>query len=391
MTIIDAVRRRWRHLVLFCTTTLLHPKPLTSSFGIPFGGRVRAIRERTSTTSVALASSSSGMTDNVKEDPFAAFGDDDGEDKSSSSSSKIEKEAHRNVHNGVLAFHSGTEQALLLFVQQQLLPLQSKDATSTDRRKLILKAVDQFCVERHWMMHVGPDKGVILQDFLKEHLKAATVTTSTSSVFVLVELGTYCGYSTIRMADTILATATTARDFHIFTVDVNPQTQAVAKQLVEAAGLADHVSYVLLDRDSQATTTLTDQLRAAMKEKNLQQKKIQFLFVDHAKELYLSDVQQLEATGLIQAGTAVAADNVVFFELHEYRQHMASLQASGIVTTKLISDNVFLEYVSNQTKGSELLHSNDPNLNEPPNPESELRDGLGTFERGLSPRSDEVL
>lgn len=356
------------------------------------------------------------------DNPFDAFGaerSDGGEDSGDSDADAVvlqqsSQPRYREAHNGVLAFHRGTEQALVLFVRQQLQESKlsnkssSSDATSdantasasldhndnnNNSRQEILSAVDKFCVERHWMMHVGPDKGLVLQDFLGEKVMLSLLSpASARRPFVVVELGTYCGYSTIRMADTMLRISgkkgNNNFDFHIFTVDVNPQSQAVAKQLVALAGLSDHVSFVLLPQlpsasyNSETTTALADELRSAMKKNGCDDDddnfKIDFLFVDHAKELYLSDVQQLESSGFIRRGTAVAADNVVFFELEDYRQHMARLQAIGVVTTRLVSDGLFLEYVSS-SKDAELRHANDPNLNGPPNPETELRDGLGTF------------
>jgi hypothetical protein len=55
-------------------------------------------------------------------------------------------------------------------------------------------------------------------------------------------------------------------------------------------------------------------------------------------------VKLLAANDFIQRHTAVAADNVVFFQLTDYHQYMMSLQTLGVVQTKLISDGIFLEY-----------------------------------------------
>lgn len=47
---------------------------------------------------------------------------------------------------GVLAFHNGTEEAMLLYVE--------RTATKNDPRT-ILAAIDKFCYTRHWMMNIG--------------------------------------------------------------------------------------------------------------------------------------------------------------------------------------------------------------------------------------------
>ena len=64
--------------------------------------------------------------------------------------------------------------------------------------------------------------------------------------------------------------------------------------------------------------------------------------MDHAKNLYLRDLQELEATGFIRKGTHVAADNVVFNRLDQYRDHCKALQTRKIVVTRLEKMN--LEY-----------------------------------------------
>lgn len=52
----------------------------------------------------------------------------------------------RPAGSGVLAFHSGIEEAMLLFVERV--------ATSGDPKSVLL-AVDNYCYSRHWMMHVS--------------------------------------------------------------------------------------------------------------------------------------------------------------------------------------------------------------------------------------------
>ena len=36
----------------------------------------------------------------------------------------------------------------------------------------VLRAIDDFCISRHWMMHVGPEKGDILVGALKSSILA---------------------------------------------------------------------------------------------------------------------------------------------------------------------------------------------------------------------------
>jgi len=92
--------------------------------------------------------------------------------------------------------------------------------------------------------------------------------------------------------------------------------------------------------------------------------KIDFLLFDHAKHLYLRDLQNLERTKLIGKGSHVCADNVVFNRLDTYREHMRRLEqlrivddendgggcsGGGVVVTRLEEMN--LEYSNNLKDG----------------------------------------
>ena len=95
-----------------------------------------------------------------------------------------------NVHTkrptncGVLAFHNGTEQALIVDVERH--------AGNTPED--VLRVIDSFCYKRHWMMHIGDVKGKILIEEL-EKLKRLKDTP-----LVCVEIGSYCGYSSVLIA-----------------------------------------------------------------------------------------------------------------------------------------------------------------------------------------------
>jgi catechol O-methyltransferase len=286
----------------------------------------------------------------------------------------------RSQEHDVLSFHNGTEQALLIFVQQAVRDYISNTESQNELRnvrQIVIQAIDQFCMERHWMMHVGPEKGRIMQDFLKDHImkQQQCYQSNAQAIYNVVELGTYCGYSAIRIADTLIRNAQCIPNFHIYTIDVNHQTQNIAKQLIALAGLENYITFILresTDKNHHSTLSFLDQLMDSMSIRrndtiidnttHENDKRIDFLFVDHAKELYLSDVQQLESSGFIQRGTAIAADNVVFFQLSDYCNYMRSLQALDIVDSKLITDDIYLEYSTVASKG-----------------ETDYRDGLGTF------------
>ena len=117
-------------------------------------------------------------------------------------------------------------------------------------------------------------------------------------------------------------------------MDVNADHQAVARKIHQLAGVDDSITTLLLNMDM---TSLSDLI------KSQQEDKIDFLFLDHSKDLYLADLQQLEDAVLIQSGSFVAADNVHFFKMDDYRDHMKALADSGIVETNLVMSE--LEYI----------------------------------------------
>ncbi|GKY92151.1 hypothetical protein MPSEU_000186400 [Mayamaea pseudoterrestris] len=291
---------------------------------------------------------SNRITMTQPQDPFALFGssDDDDDDKASS-----DKQL-RDPSNGAMAFHQGTEQALLQYVRNGL----HNDSTDgplsklTTPRARVLHLVDDFCHKRHWMMHVGDEKGSTLQKFLAEAVLAyETDFENRANPFVLVEIGTYCGYSLVRMIDTLLEVSTDQVKFHIITVDVSASNQAVAKEMAQLAGVQEYVTFVQLKDPEHVPNELSTSVKSTMEHlfPDRNSNMIDFLFIDHEKSLYLSDLLQLEQAGMIQEKTRVCADNVVVFQLDEYRGRMQVLAEQNIVETRLVMAK--LEYSDQET------------------------------------------
>lgn len=333
-----------------------HPQPLVQAFS-----DVRPVSE---CSVLALTMSPVG------DDPFEAFGDDSDDEDAHDESATAGETARRDPGCGALVFREGTEQAMLLYVRNELERSHADDKNGNDSdlllllspREKILQLVDTFCYSRHWMMHVGPEKGVILQDFLTRRVEKYIEKADFSFPFMIVEVGTYCGYSSIRMAHHVLKKLkdTPAASFQILTVDVDPNNVAVARQMVALAELESHFTFILLKDPEHNPNELSLTVRSKMMERFPEREAvIDFLFLDHAKELYLSDLLQLEESALIKQDTWVAADNILFFRLDEYRQHVQALVETGHVETLLEVGK--LEYVDDQDQ------------------QEDLRDGLGKF------------
>jgi catechol O-methyltransferase len=319
--------------------------------------------------------------DVVDDDPFACFGDDDDGDESlsnplttnASSSDAIPKnenvqaiKANNNTRDsscGILAFHHGTEQSLLRHVQLELANKHSQDNKDRDCAVAVLGLIDDFCLTRHWMMHVGSEKGLIIRNFL-EKCCHANAKTSSRTLVTMVELGTYCGYSSILLAKTV---KDLGYPCHLFTIEVVEKNAKVAQELIRLSQLEEQISVLLLDPHE---TSLPELLKKAIKTKSPDycsagdMMVIDFLFIDHDKSQYLCNLQQLERSGLIRQGTFVAADNVVFAKIDDYRHYVTELSHQGIVETRLEESR--LEYCEPDCANDETR--------------KQLRDGVGKYQ-----------
>lgn len=155
----------------------------------------------------------------------------------------------------------------------------------------VLAAMDEFAVKHGWLMNVGPEKGGILAQALQG-----------KPVSQMLEVGAYCGYSAVLIGD-ILAAGTGK----LISVEKSLRCARVTEQMVEYAGLADTVSVRVgvlaahIDAFEQAFDAI---------------------FLDHWKDEYLPDLKRLEAANLLHQGTIVVADNIEFFDVPDYLDHV---------------------------------------------------------------------
>ena len=151
--------------------------------------------------------------------------------------------------------------------------------------KSIYETIDKFCVleKDNWMMNVGPEKGVTIDNLIKE-----------KNALSMLELGTYMGYSAIRFSQFL------APNGKYVTIDVNPTTTNKAKALAEYAGVTN-IDFLLGGLGP-----------------NLNYLKSQYpggfdvIFLDHMKSLYIPDLNELEKAGLVRKDTRVIGDNLVY-------------------------------------------------------------------------------
>jgi catechol O-methyltransferase len=214
--------------------------------------------------------------------------------------------ALRDPENGPRKYHRGIEEDLLQTVISR--------ATSGDPWSVI-SAVDDYCYGEHWMMNVGPEKGRVVDAAI-----------SLAQPSVVVELGTYVGYSAVRFAAQLQAGA------HLWSIDPDPRTQENASKLLEKAGLRESVT-LLRGRAEDVIPQLSRETGG---------RPIDLLFIDHAKKQYLPDLRRIEDAGLLRDGSVVAADNVLAFAVDEYLDHVRNsgrYHVSRTYTTTLEYDD----------------------------------------------------
>lgn len=159
----------------------------------------------------------------------------------------------------------------------------------------VLDSIDQYCREKEWAMNVGDEKGLILDQILKE-----------TDPSVLLELGTYCGYSAIRIARLLKPGA------RLLTVEMNPVHTAVAIKIIEFAGVHDKVQVL-----EGSTQDIIPKLKAEYGVENFD-----LVFIDHFGDRYKPDTQLLEDLGLLRKGSVLVADNVSFASSAEFLDHV---------------------------------------------------------------------
>ena len=143
----------------------------------------------------------------------------------------------------------------------------------------VLRTIDRFAREQRWLMNIGPDKGPLIQE-LADRLPAGSR---------VLELGAYCGYSSIMLADAL------GPEARITSIEIDAAAVASSRRNVEIAGLSGQITFV-----HGSSTNMIATLEG----------RFELVFLDHWKDLYRRDLQLIEQCGLIGPGSIVVADNV---------------------------------------------------------------------------------
>lgn len=163
----------------------------------------------------------------------------------------------------------------------------------------VIRVIDEFGWGESFLMNVGDEKGAILDSAL---VKAAPKS--------ILELGTYCGYSALRMASA-------APQAHITSIEFSAANKDIAERILSHAGVADRVTIVHGTLGDGGSTM--DKLNH---EHGFTPGSIDFVFIDHDKKHYLTDLKLIIEKGWLHKGTVVVADNIKFPGAPGYQEYM---------------------------------------------------------------------
>ncbi|XP_003229115.1 transmembrane O-methyltransferase homolog [Anolis carolinensis] len=150
----------------------------------------------------------------------------------------------------------------------------------------ILETFDQWSTHCEYLSNLGPQKAKILERLIYE-----------KAPLTVLELGTYCGYGTVVIAQALPLGA------RVYTVEMDSRKAAVAEKVIRLAGFDDDTVELIVGSSEEVIPQLKEKHGLFH---------VDLVFMDHWKRCYLRDLQLLEAHGLLPEGASILADNVIF-------------------------------------------------------------------------------
>jgi len=175
-----------------------------------------------------------------------------------------------------------------------------------------IRVIDHFCRHVSFLINVGDEKGKILDKAVER-----------TQPRLLLELGTYCGYSALRMARVM------PREARLYSVEFNTANAGIARRILAHAGVDDRVTVLVGTLGDGGET-----IRALRRECNFTPGSLDLVFLDHDKKAYLSDLELILAERWLHPGSVVVADNILVPGAPAYRAHMRDNEGTLWHTTE---------------------------------------------------------
>ncbi len=198
----------------------------------------------------------------------------------------------------------------------------------------VLARIDEFAYEKSLLINIGDEKGLLLDAAVQR-----------ANPGLALELGTYCGYSALRIA----RAAPSAR---VYSIELAEANAANARRIWAHAGVADRVTCVVgtIGDGGRTLDTLTAKHGFAAGG-------LDFLFIDHDKDAYLPDLQAILDRGWLHRGSIVVADNMLIPGSPKYRDFMHEQQGKLFYTIEHKTHGEYQTLVPDIVLESEYLGS----------------------------------
>ncbi|GAB3205423.1 O-methyltransferase [Nocardia tengchongensis] len=197
----------------------------------------------------------------------------------------------------------------------------------------VMAAIDTFARTRSNLVNVGDEKGLLLDAAVRK-----------ADPTLLLELGTYIGYSAVRTGRTMPEGA------RLVSVEFSAANAEVARDIIAHAGLADRVTVVVGTIGDGGET-----LRLLAEEHGITEGTVDFVFVDHDKSAYLADLKHILDAGWLHPGTIVVADNMRIPGAPDYLSYMREAEGKSWRTVEHDTHIEYQSFLKDRVLESEYL------------------------------------
>jgi catechol O-methyltransferase len=196
----------------------------------------------------------------------------------------------------------------------------------------VIATIDRFAYDKSLLINVGDEKGALLDAAVRR-----------ANPKLALELGTYVGYGALRIARAAPAAK-------ICSVELAEANAVNARRIWAHAGVADRVTCVVGTINDGGQT-----LDALAGEHGFTGGALDFLFLDHDKDVYLTDLQSILDRGWLHTGAIVVADNVRVPGAPKYREYMRQQQGKLFNTAEHKAHVEYQSMISDLVLESEYL------------------------------------
>ena len=199
----------------------------------------------------------------------------------------------------------------------------------------VLATIDRFAYEKSMLINVGDEKGALLDAAVRR-----------ADPRLALELGTYCGYGALRIARA-------APSAKVYSVELAEANAVNARQIWAHAGVADRITCVVGTIGDGGRT-----LEALAGQHGFTAGSLDFLFLDHDKNAYLTDLQSILDRGWLHPAAIVVADNVKMPGAPKYREYMRRQEGALWRTTEHKTHAEYQTLIPDLVLESDYLGSN---------------------------------